>query len=233
MLRIENVEIKYGNIAAVRNVSLEVNDGEVVVVLGANGAGKTTLLKGVIGLVKISRGQIYFEGKEIQTLPTESRVALGLTLVPEGRRVFPRLTVRQNLELGAFVRNDRNGVKDDIEAYLRKFNVLKERQAVPAQALSGGEQQILALCRALVSKPKLLMLDEPSMGLAPVMVKNIYEILRDLKRTRLTMLLVEQNVKHALTIADRVYVMQSGAVAFHGDPTILQENPELYTAYLG
>lgn len=233
MLRIENAEIKYGNIAAVRNISLEVNEGEVVVVLGANGAGKTTLLKGVIGLVKVSKGQIYFEEREIQGLPTENRVKLGLTMVPEGRRVFPRLTVRQNLELGAFVRNDRNGVKDDIEAYLNKFSALKERQAVPAQALSGGEQQILALCRALVSKPKLLMLDEPSMGLAPVIIKNIYEILRDLKTRRLTMLLVEQNVKHALTIADRVYVMQSGTIAFHGNPAILQKNPELYAAYLG
>ncbi|MHB1419849.1 MAG: ABC transporter ATP-binding protein [Bacillota bacterium] len=233
MLAIENVVVKYGNITAVKGVSLKVKEGEVVAVIGPNGAGKSTLLKAICGLKQISEGRITFEHSEISRLPAETIVRRGISLVPEGRRVFPLSTVRRNLEIGAYVRSDTKQVAREIETFLERFPSLKARESVAAKSLSGGEQQMLAICRALMARPKLLLMDEPSMGLAPVIVDEIFRIVEYLKKEGVTILLVEQNARQALSIADRAYVLESGTIKLEGSTASLRENDEVRKAYLG
>lgn len=233
MLTLKSVQAGYGRLTVLKGISLHVRPGEVVTLIGGNGAGKSTALRAVSGLLPPWRGAVEFDGTDLTRLPPESIVALGLALVPEGRRVFASLSVTANLELGAFQRQDQKQVRRDLAAIQERFPLLKERAAQPAGTLSGGEQQILAICRALMSKPRLLMLDEPSMGLAPRMVSQVYQILRELKDEGTTLLLIEQNARAALKLADRGYVLETGRIILDGDAAELQEDPEVQRAYLG
>lgn len=232
MLKVENLAVHYGVIQAVHDVSFEVNQGEIVSLIGANGAGKTTILRTISGLIRPSNGSISFEGQAIEKTAPQKIVAAGLSQVPEGRHVFPGLTVKENLEMGAFLRKDA-GVKDDYEQVYQKFPVLKERLSQDASTLSGGEQQMLAMGRALMSKPKLLLLDEPSMGLAPIFIKEIFSIIREIQQQGTTILLIEQNAKMALSIADRGYVLETGKIVLSGSGAELLESDEVRKAYLG
>jgi branched-chain amino acid transport system ATP-binding protein len=216
-----------------KGISLHVRSGEVVTLIGGNGAGKSTTLRAVCGLLPVWRGQVEFDGKDINKVPAEQIVAQGLALVPEGRRVFTSLSVRSNLELGAFHRRDARQVRRDLDDLQERFPLLRERAHQPAGTLSGGEQQILAICRALMAKPQLLMLDEPSMGLSPRNVQLVYDILRELKDRGTTLLLVEQNARAALKLADRGYVIETGRIILDGTASELQEAPEVQRAYLG
>lgn len=233
MLNIENIDVNYGAIRALQQVSLEVNEGEIVALIGANGAGKSTTLRSISGLVRPQTGKIFFEGKEIQKSPPHKVVELGISQVPEGRRVFPLMTVLENLELGAFSRKDRTGVKEDINNIFLKFPRLEERKQQPAGTLSGGEQQMLAIGRALMSRPKLLLMDEPSMGLAPMLVQEIFNIVREINQTGTTILLVEQNARMALSIAHRAYVLDTGSLVMSGNAKELAQNEAVQKAYLG
>jgi branched-chain amino acid transport system ATP-binding protein len=233
MLTLKSVQAGYGRLVVLKGVSLHVRAGEVVTLIGGNGAGKSTLLKAVCGLVPVRRGVVEFAGQDLTRLPAERIVSLGLALVPEGRRVFASLSVAANLELGAFHRRDRQQVRRDLEELMARFPLLRERAGQPAGTLSGGEQQILAIARALMSRPRLLMLDEPSMGLAPKMLAQVYEILAELKRAGTTLLLVEQNARAALKLADRGYVLETGRIILQGSAAELQEDPEVQRAYLG
>lgn len=233
MLKVDNLSVHYGVIQAVKDVSFEVNEGEVVTLIGANGAGKTSILRTISGLVRPSAGKIEFLGKEIQKEPARKIVASGLSQVPEGRHVFPGLTVLENLELGAFLRNDREENQKNLKKVFDRFPRLEERKSQDAATLSGGEQQMLAMGRALMSQPKLLLLDEPSMGLAPIFIQEIFDIIQDIQKQGTTVLLIEQNANKALAIADRGYVLETGKIVLSGTGKELLESEEVRKAYLG
>jgi len=233
LLEIENVHTYYGQIHALKGISIHVDTGEIVTLIGANGAGKSTMLRTTSGLLRPRQGSIRFGGEELTCLPPHEIVARGVVQVPEGRRVFGRLTVRENLELGAFTISDQNLIKKNLERVFHLFPKLKERQGQVAGTLSGGEQQMLATARALMANPRLLLLDEPSMGLAPILVDNIFETIHKLYKEGTTILLVEQNARMALQVADRGYVLQSGVVVLSDRAKNLQENEMVRKAYLG
>ena len=233
MLKVENLSVHYGMIQAVRDVSFEVNEGEVVSLIGANGAGKTTILRTLSGLVRPSAGKIQFLGKEIQKLPAQKIVAAGLSQVPEGRHVFPGLTVMENLEMGAFLKKNREENQANLKKVFARFPRLEERKNQDAATLSGGEQQMLAMGRALMSTPKLLLLDEPSMGLAPIFTQEIFDIIQDIQKQGTTVLLIEQNANKALAISDRGYVLETGKIVLSGTGKELAASDEVRKAYLG
>lgn len=233
MLQVKNLKVHYGGIAAVKGVSFEVGRGEMVCLIGANGAGKTTTLKAIAGMIKPAGGSVHYAERDITGIASHTLVERGLALVPEGRGVFARLSVEENLAMGAYTRNEAREVKRDLEHAYSLFPRLKERRAQLAGTLSGGEQQMLAIGRALMSKPKLLVLDEPSMGLAPLMVQKIFETIRQVRDEGVTVLLVEQNAKLALEMSQRGYVMESGEVTLAGQAQALLDNPDVRKAYLG
>jgi branched-chain amino acid transport system ATP-binding protein len=233
LLEVDRIETYYGNIRALKGVSLTVNKGEIVTLIGSNGAGKTTTLRTISGMLHPRRGQVRLEGKRIDTLPADQRVRLGLAHSPEGRRIFRRMTVQENLEMGAFARNDKAGIAADLERVLGLFPRLKERLAQQGGTLSGGEQQMLAMGRALMSKPTILLLDEPSMGLAPILVETIFGIVKDLNAAGNTILLVEQNALLALQIAHRGYVIETGQIVLEDTGANLLKSERVRKAYLG
>jgi branched-chain amino acid transport system ATP-binding protein len=233
MLKVENIHVFYDQIHAIRDISFHVQEGELVALLGANGAGKTTTLRAVSGLLKPKSGRIIYKGEDITQLPGHMSIQKGIAQSPEGRQIFTRLSVYENLLMGAYIRKRNENLQGEIEYIYSLFPVLKERSKLPAGALSGGEQQMLAICRALMSKPKLLLLDEPSLGLAPLLVKKIFEVIRTLKENKITVLLVEQNVYQALEVADRAYVLETGTIKLQGLAKDLLNNPEIQKAYLG
>ena len=233
MLTINDINVFYGAIHAIKGVSLEVNEGEIVTLIGANGAGKSTILRTISGLLKPKTGSIQFEGQEIAGMPAHEIVKTGVSQVPEGRRIFAEMSVLENLELGAFTRKDKDGIKADMELVFERFPRLKERIGQLAGTLSGGEQQMLAMGRALMSRPRLLLLDEPSMGLAPLLIKEIFAIIQDINKTGTTVLLVEQNANMALSIAHRAYVLETGRITLSGDAKELAASDEVRKAYLG
>jgi branched-chain amino acid transport system ATP-binding protein len=233
MLTLKSVQAGYGRLPVLKGISLHVRPGEVVTLIGGNGAGKTTTLRTISGLLPPRKGAIEFSGRDLTRMAPERIVTLGLALVPEGRRVFRTLSVTANLELGAFHRRDQRGVRRDLEEIRERFPILKERAHQAAGTLSGGEQQILAIGRALMARPRLLMLDEPSMGLAPRMVTQVYDILAELKAQGTTLLWVEQNARAALKVADRGYVLETGRIILDGTAADLRDDPEVQRAYLG
>ncbi|HWV62402.1 MAG TPA: ABC transporter ATP-binding protein [Oxalicibacterium sp.] len=235
LLQIAGLKVAYGGIQAVKGIDLDVHEGELIALIGANGAGKTTTLKAVTGTLPGSRveGHIEYDGKPIKGLHSFALVERGMAMVPEGRGVFTRMSIHENLLMGAYTRNDKAGIAADIDKWFGIFPRLKERAAQMAGTLSGGEQQMLAMARALMSHPKLLLLDEPSMGLAPIMVERIFEVVRDVAAQGVTILLVEQNAKLALQAADRAYVMESGLVTMQGDAQQMLDDPRVKEAYLG
>ncbi|HEM3717981.1 TPA: ABC transporter ATP-binding protein [Streptococcus suis] len=233
MLEVKNLSVNYGVIEAVKDVGFEVNEGEVVTLIGANGAGKTSILRTISGLVRPSAGTISFLGNEIQKVPARKIVADGLSQVPEGRHVFAGLTVMENLEMGAFLRNNREENQANLKKIFARFPRLEERKNQDAATLSGGEQQMLAMGRALMSQPKLLLLDEPSMGLAPIFIQEIFDIIQDIQKQGTTVLLIEQNANKALAIADRGYVLETGKVVLSGTGKELLASEEVKKAYLG
>jgi branched-chain amino acid transport system ATP-binding protein len=233
MLTIENLSVHYGGIHALQGISLEVPAGKIVTLIGANGAGKSTTLNTIIGLVKSSSGSVMFEGKNILGQPTKSLVEQGLVLVPEGRRIFPNLTVQENLTLGAYARTDAESIEQERERVFSLFPRLKERIKQKAGTLSGGEQQMLAVGRALMSKPKVLMMDEPSLGLAPIIVGMIFDIIKEINSSGVTVLLVEQNAKAALEAADLAYVLETGRITLSGTGKELLADDRVRKAYLG
>ncbi|HOC08420.1 MAG TPA: ABC transporter ATP-binding protein [Bacillota bacterium] len=233
MLKIENLVVSYGGIEALKGISLEVEEGKIVTLVGANGAGKSTTLRSIVGLVKPKSGTITYKGKDLLAEKTQNIVRNGITLVPEGRRIFPNLTVLENLKIGAFTRTDSKEINADLERVYSTFPILKERSWQLAGTLSGGEQQMLAVGRALMSRPKLLMMDEPSLGLAPLIVKEIFEIIKEIHRQGVTILLIEQNANAALHIAHKGYVLETGRITLTGTGKELLENEEVKSAYLG
>ncbi len=234
LLEIKDLNVFYGAIQALHGISFYVKAGEIVTLMGANGAGKTTTLRTISGLLRPRRGQVFFENKSLLAHKPHEIVRMGIIHVPEGRRVFAQMTVQENLEMGAFVRSDREGIAQDLEKVFQLFPRLKERRAQLAGTLSGGEQQMLAIGRALMGKPRVLLMDEPSMGLAPVLVEEIFDTISELNRTQnLTILLVEQNAHMALQIAHRGYVLETGRITISGTAAELAENPEVQRAYLG
>jgi branched-chain amino acid transport system ATP-binding protein len=233
VLELREVEVAYGNIRALKGISLRVAEGELVTLIGANGAGKSTALKTISGLLRPKAGNLLYRGQALDRLPPHKIVALGISHCPEGRHLFGRLTVTENLRLGAVQRQDRENVLSDVEYVYKLFPLLKERSTQLAGTLSGGEQQMLAIGRALMSRPQLLLLDEPSLGLAPILVSLIFDTIRQLKREGVTILLVEQNARLALDIADRAYVMETGRVSVQGSALELKHNPQVEHTYLG
>lgn len=233
MLKIENLSVSYGMIEAIKGISFEVNDGEIVTLIGSNGAGKTTTMHAISGLIKAKSGSITLDGEELTKVPANKIVGLGLAQVPEGRRVFALQTVEENLILGAYLRKDKDGVQKDLENVYELFPRLKERMKQPAGTLSGGEQQMLAMARALMAKPKIMLMDEPSMGLSPLLVKEIFRIIKDINAQGTTVLLVEQNAKMALGIADRAYVLETGKIILEGTGAELAASEQVRKAYLG
>jgi len=233
MLELDNVHVYYGNIAAVKGLTLKVMPGEIVTLIGSNGAGKSTTLRTISGLLRPRQGQVTFNGKRIDRTGADEIVRRGIAQSPEGRRIFPRMTVAENLDLGAFLRKDRDGIAQDRERVLTLFPRLRERITQKAGTMSGGEQQMLAVARALMARPKLLLLDEPSMGLAPVLVDLIFETIRTIRDDGTTVLLVEQNALAALRVADRAYVLESGLLNMEGPAKELAKDPEIVRAYLG
>ena len=233
MLELNKVNVHYGVIHALKDVSLTVNQGEIVTLIGANGAGKSSTLGTISGLVKPSGGTVTLNGSDLKKIPSQNRVGMGVSQVPEGRRIFPRMSVLENLELGAFLRKDKAGIREDMEHVYQRFPILSDRRKQMAGTLSGGEQQMLAMGRALMSRPSLLLLDEPSMGLAPLLVVEIFKIIKDINETGTTILLVEQNANMALSIADRAYVMETGNIVLSGSATELLASDEVKKAYLG
>lgn len=233
MLKIENLTSHYGRIQALHGVSLEVNEGELVALVGGNGAGKTTLLRTISGLQAASGGAVSFEGKNITDLAAEKRVGLDIAQVPEGRQVFTALSVEDNIRLGAFTKSDKAGIAEDMEKMYTRFPILKEKRKQAAGTLSGGQQQMLAMARALMSRPRLLLLDEPSMGLSPVLVMEIFSIVEELKEQGVTIFLVEQNATAALRVADRGYVMETGKISLTGTGDNLLNDETVKAAYLG
>ncbi len=233
MLKIENLEVSYGMIKAIKGISFEVSQGEIIALIGANGAGKTTILHTVTGLVPAKAGKIMFDGHDLLKTPAHKIVGMGIAHVPEGRRIFGELTVYENLIMGAFTRKDKNEIKETLEMVYTRFPRLKERKNQIAGTLSGGEQQMLAMGRALMSKPKIILLDEPSMGLSPLYVSEIFDIIQEINKSGTTVLLVEQNAKKALAIANRAYVLETGNIVLDGDAKELMNNESIKKAYLG
>ncbi len=233
MLEIKDIHVYYGAIHAIKGVSLTVRQGEIVTLIGSNGAGKSTTLRTISGLLKPKEGDILFEGESIAGRPAQSIVKLGISQVPEGRRIFANMTVMENLELGAFTRDDADGIEADMNMVFERFPRLLERKEQAAGTLSGGEQQMLAMGRALMSRPRLLLLDEPSMGLAPLLIREIFNIIVDINKTGTTVLLVEQNANMALSIAHRAYVLETGRIALSGGAKELAASEEVRKAYLG
>ena len=233
MLKVENLEVAYGMIKAIKGVSFEVNAGEVIALIGANGAGKTTILHTVTGLLSPQAGSIVFEGVELTKIPAHKIVGMGMAHIPEGRRVFQDLTVLENLKLGAFILNDKKKIESNLEYVYKHFPRLKERRGQVAGTLSGGEQQMLAMGRALMSNPKIILMDEPSMGLSPILVSEIFNIIKEVSADGTTVLLVEQNAKKALSIANRAYVLETGKIVLEGDAKELMNNEQVKKAYLG
>jgi branched-chain amino acid transport system ATP-binding protein len=233
MLEVNDIHVYYGNIAAVHGLSLTVNTGEIVTLLGSNGAGKSTTLRTISGLLRPRQGTVFFEGQRLDGVPAHEVVGRGIAQSPEGRRIFPRLTVSENLDLGAYLRKDKAGIAADKENALELFPRLRERITQKAGTMSGGEQQMLAVARALMARPRLLLLDEPSMGLAPVLVDLIFDTIGQIRERGTTVLLVEQNALAALRVADRAYVLESGSLKLAGPAADLAKNPEIVRAYLG
>jgi branched-chain amino acid transport system ATP-binding protein len=233
LLEVSDVHTFYGNIEALKGVSLTVDEGEVVTLIGSNGAGKSTTLRSISGLTPPREGSIKFEGTEIGEVPPQEVVERGISLSPEGRHVFPRMTVRENLDLGAYLRKDRDGIENDRERVYSLFPRLKERERQKGGTMSGGEQQMLAIGRALMANPRLLLLDEPSMGIAPILVERIYETIAEINRQGTTILLVEQNANYALEVSKRGYVLETGKVALEDESSSLRTNPDVQKAYLG
>ena len=233
LLKINDINVYYGAIHAIKGISLEVNEGEIVTLIGANGAGKSTTLRTISGLLKPKTGSIEFEGKNIAGVAAQNIVKAGISQVPEGRRVFAEMTVMENLELGAFIRKDKDGIAKDLKMVFERFPRLEERINQQAGTLSGGEQQMLAMWRALMSRPRLLLLDEPSMGLAPLLIKEIFSIIQDINKAGTTVLLVEQNANMALSIANRAYVLETGRITLSGDAKELAASEDVRKAYLG
>ena len=233
MLEIKNLNLHYGVIHALKDISLTVNDGEIVTLIGANGAGKTSTLRAISGLEKITSGEILLDGESMVHVPAPKRVSMGISQVPEGRRIFPDMSVLENLEMGAYLRNDKSEIKKDMEMVYSHFPILGIRNKQLAGTLSGGEQQMLAMGRALMSRPKILLLDEPSMGLAPILVQEIFNIIKLINATGTTVLLVEQNANMALSIADRGYVIETGSIVLSGTGKELASSEAVRKAYLG
>ena len=233
MLKVDDINVYYGNIQALNGVSLDINEGEIVTLIGANGAGKSTLLKTISGLLKPKKGKILYKDQSIGGKPVQSIVKMGISHVPEGRRVFANMSIEENLELGAYLRKDKEGIKKDFDKVYELFPRLLERKKQLSGTLSGGEQQMLAMGRALMARPQLLLLDEPSMGLAPILVKQIFSIIEEINKTGTTILLVEQNANLALSIANRAYVIETGRVVLSGTATELNASEEIKKAYLG
>ncbi|MDD3158746.1 ABC transporter ATP-binding protein [Anaeromusa sp.] len=233
MLTIDNLNVFYGAIHALKGISLEVKEGEIVTLIGANGAGKSTTLRTISGLLKPKEGSIKFEGNDIGGMAAQNVVKLGISQVPEGRRIFANMTVMENLELGAFIRSDKAGIAQDLDMVFGRFPRLAERRSQLAGTLSGGEQQMLAMGRALMSRPRMMLLDEPSMGLAPLLIREIFNIIVDINSTGTTVLLVEQNANMALSIAHRAYVMETGRITLSGDAKELAASEDVRKAYLG
>jgi branched-chain amino acid transport system ATP-binding protein len=233
MLEVKNINVFYDQIHAIKNISFHIEEGELIALLGANGAGKTTTIRAVSGLIKPRTGSITYNGEDITRLPAHLSIHKGIAQSPEGRQIFTRLSVYENLLMGAYIRKRNENLHDEMEYIYSLFPVLKERRKLPAGALSGGEQQMLAIGRALMSKPKLLLLDEPSLGLAPLLVRKIFEVIQTLKENKITVLLVEQNVYQALEIADRAYVLESGVMKLQGTANQLLNDSEIQKVYLG
>lgn len=233
MLQVTDLQVSYGMIKAIKEVSFEVKEGSIVTLIGANGAGKSTILRSLSGLIKAQAGQITYLGQDLMKKSAQEIVKAGLVQVPEGRRIFPGLSVAENLEMGAFLRKDRSAIQADLEAVYQRFPILKERNKQDAATLSGGEQQMLAMGRALMTKPKLLLLDEPSMGLAPIFINEIFNIIQDINDQGTTILLVEQNANKALEIADQAYVLESGQIVLSGSGQELLASDAVQKAYLG
>lgn len=232
MLEVKDIEVFYGVIQAIKGISFEVNEGEVIALIGANGAGKTTTLQTITGLISPKKGQIFFEGQEITHVPAHKIVSMGMAHVPEGRRVFAQLSVLDNLKLGAFTRKDKEEIEETLIRVYKRFPRLEERKNQIAGTLSGGEQQMLAMGRALMSHPRLIVMDEPSMGLSPIYVNEIFDIIQSINKDGTTVLLVEQNAKKALSIANRGYVLETGTIALSGDAKDLLNNDQVKKAYL-
>jgi branched-chain amino acid transport system ATP-binding protein len=233
MLRVNDLHVGYGAIAALRGASLEVNEGEVVALIGANGAGKSTLLRTISGILRPSRGDVTFDGRSLTGMTEDRIVRLGISQVQEGRGILTRMTVMENLEMGAYGRADKAGIRDDMEMVFEKFPVLRQRRKQFGATLSGGEQQMLAIGRAVMARPRLLMLDEPSLGLAPLLVREIFRTIGEFKREKRTILLVEQNARKALQCADRAYVLETGAIVLSGSGEALLKSDAVQAAYLG
>lgn len=232
MLEVRNLEVYYGMIQAIKGISFDVNEGEIIALIGANGAGKTTILHTVTGLIPSKAGTISFEGTDITKMPGHKLVSMGIAHVPEGRRVFAQLSVLQNLKMGAYTRTDKNEIEETLETIYKRFPRLEERKNQLAGTLSGGEQQMLAMGRALMSHPRLIVLDEPSMGLSPIYVNEIFDIITKINESGTTVLLVEQNAKKALSIANRAYVLETGNIALEGDAKVLMNDDSVKKAYL-
>ena len=233
MLEIRDLEVNYGAINAIKKISFDVNQGEVIALIGANGAGKTTILHTITGLLKAKSGSVMFEGKELLKTPPHKIVEMGMAHVPEGRRIFQQLSVYKNLSLGAFTRKDKNEFEENLEKVYEKFPRLQERKKQVAGTLSGGEQQMLAMGRALMSQPKIILMDEPSMGLSPLFGGEVFNIIEEIKKSGTTVLLVEQNAKKALEVADRAYVLETGKIVLSGNANELMNNDSVKKAYLG
>jgi branched-chain amino acid transport system ATP-binding protein len=234
MLEVRNIQTYYGNIQALKNVSLKINEGEIVTLIGANGAGKSTTLMSICGVTPPRHGEIFFRGQPIQNLSAEKIVSLGICQVPEGRHIFPQMSVLENLEMGAYMRNDKTAIKSDIDYVFERFPILEQRRQQAGGTLSGGEQQMLAISRALLARPSLLLLDEPSLGLAPLIIKQIFEIIKKINvESNTTVFLVEQNANQALKIAHRGYVMENGAITLEDKAESLLSNEDVKKAYLG
>lgn len=233
LLEVKDIQVSYGMIQAIKGISFEVEQGEVIALIGANGAGKTTTLHTITGLKKANAGEVLFEGHNLLKTPAHKIVGLGMAHVPEGRRIFPTLSVLQNLKLGAYTRNDKNEISSTIEMIYKRFPRLEERKNQLAGTLSGGEQQMLAMGRALMSHPKIILMDEPSMGLSPLYVSEIFEIIKEISAGGTTVLLVEQNAKKALSIANRAYVLETGSIVMSGDAKEMMDNEDIKKAYLG
>lgn len=233
LLDVRGIDVAYGGIRAVRQLNLHVHPGELVALIGANGAGKSTTLRAICGLVPLAAGSIHYQGQSLAGQPVHSMVRQGLVMVPEGRGIFPQLTIEENLYMGAYTRTDKDGVAQDLEGVFTRFPRLAERRKQTAGTLSGGEQQMLAMGRAILSQPKLLLLDEPTMGLAPIMVDKIFEVIADISQRGVTILLIEQNARLALEVSQRGYVLESGALTLQGPAHDLLHDPKVRAAYLG
>lgn len=233
MLEIKDIEVYYGMIKAIKGVSFEVKEGEVIALIGANGAGKTTILHTITGLLEAKKGSVFFDGMDITKVPAHKIVSMGMAHVPEGRRVFANLTVLQNLKMGAYTRKDKNEIEETLKTVYKRFPRLEERQNQLAGTLSGGEQQMLAMGRALMSHPRIILMDEPSMGLSPIFVNEIFDIIKEVSAGGTTVLLVEQNAKKALAISDRAYVLETGNIVLEGNAEDLLNNDSIKKAYLG